>query len=140
MIRDMRRNGAQPKDTMHKAGVEMITGMGVVIKNETEVVLPTSETSANVYVVTKERYPSGINAARTNMSDYDDDFVKVAKGEFVGLERYTDGEKFATDQFKANDFQDGSIADLKGKPVAVGTDGKWMKATAPSKCIYGQWT
>ncbi len=85
----------------------MITGMGVVIKNETEVVLPTSETSANVYVVTKERYPSGINAARTNMSDYDDDFVKVAKGEFVGLERYIDGEKFATDQFKANDFQDG---------------------------------
>lgn len=136
MIRDMRRNGAQPKDTMHKAGVEMITGMGVVIKNETEVVLPTSETSANVYVVTKERYPSGINAARTNMSDYDDDFVKVAKGEFVGLERYIDGEKFATDQFKANDFQDGSIADLKGKSVAVGTDGKWMKATAPSKYVF----
>lgn len=136
MIRDMRRNGAQPKDTMHKAGVEMITGMGVVIKNETEVVLPTSETSANVYVVTKERYPSGINAARTNMSDYDDDFVKVAKGEFVGLERYTDGEKFATDQFKADDFQDGSIVDLKGKPVAVGTDGKWMKATAQSKYVF----
>ena len=136
MIRDMRRNGAQPKDTMHKAGVEMSTGMCVVIKNETEVVLPTSETSANVYVVTKERYPSGINAARTNMSDYDDDFVKVAKGEFVGLERYIDGEKFATDQFKANDFQDGSIADLKGKSVAVGTDGKWMKATAPSKYVF----
>lgn len=62
--------------------------------------------------------------------------VQIPKGEFVGLERYTDGEKFATDQFKANDFQDGSIADLKGKPVAVGTDGKWMKATAPSKYVF----
>ena len=35
MIRDMRRNGAQPKDTMHKAYVDMVTGMGVVIKDAT---------------------------------------------------------------------------------------------------------
>ncbi len=30
MLRDIRRNGAQPKDTMHKAKVAMVTGMGVV--------------------------------------------------------------------------------------------------------------
>lgn len=132
MIRDIRRNGAQPKDTMHKAEVEMVTGMGVVIKNTTTVALPSEETVTNIYFVTKERVPSGINAARTNMSDYDDDFVKVAKNEFVGLERYTDGEKLATDQFKAEDFNEG----LKGKPVAVGADGKLMKATKASKYVF----
>ena len=42
MIRDMRRNGSQPKDTMHKADVVMVTGMGVVIKDSTTVALPGS--------------------------------------------------------------------------------------------------
>lgn len=132
MIRDMRRNGAQPKDTMHKAGVEMMTGMGVVIKDKTTVVFPSEETVANIYVATKERVPSGVNVARVNMSDYDEDFTKIAKGEFIGLERYTDGEKFATDQFKAEDFTD----ELKEKPVAVGVDGKWIKATKASKYVF----
>ena len=64
------------------------------------------------------------------------DFVNIAKGEFLGLERYTDGEKFATDQFKADDFS-GEVAD--GTAVSVGADGKWQKATAstvPSKFVY----
>ena len=76
------------------------------------------------------------NAARKDMSDYDEDFVNIAKGEFLGLERYTDGEKFATDQFKASDFSE-SVAD--GIAVSVGADGKWQKATAssmPSKYVY----
>lgn len=50
MIRDIRRNGAQPKDTMHKAGVTLVTGMGVVIKDATTVELPKAETVANIYV------------------------------------------------------------------------------------------
>lgn len=135
MIRDMRRNGAQPKDTMHKADVAMVTGMGVVIKNATTVAFPTAETASNIYVVTKERIPTGINAARIDMSDYDDDFVKIAKDEFVGLERYTDGEKFATDQFKASDFTDEAVA---GFAVSVGSDGKWVKAasTVNSKYVF----
>lgn len=135
MIRDMRRNGAQPKDTMHKAKVAMVTGMGVVIDGAT-VALPTAETATNLYFVTKERVPSGVNAARTDMSDYDEDFTKIAKDEFVGLERYTDGEKFATDQFKAADFTDGAVA---GFAVSVGADGKIMKATkttVPSKYVF----
>ena len=67
-------------------------------------------------------------------SDYDEDFVKIAKGEFLGLERYTDGEKFATDQYKAEDFS-GEVAD--GTPVSVGTDGKWQKlTTGSSKYVY----
>ena len=135
MIRDMRRNGAQPKDTMHKAEVAMVTGMGVVIKDATTVALPSAETASNVYVVTKERIPTGINAARQDMSDYDEDFVNVKAGEFIGLERYTDGEKFATDQFKASDFADGAVA---GFAVSVGADGKWVKAasTVNSKYVF----
>lgn len=132
MLREMRRNGAQPRDTMHKAGVALVTGMGVVIKDKTTVVLPSEETVSNIYFVNKERIPTGINAARQDMSDYDENFVNIAKGEFVGLDRYTDGEKLATDQFKAEDFNE----DLKGKPVSMGADGKWMKATKPSKYIF----
>ena len=136
MIRDMRRNGAQPKDTMHKAEVAMVTGMGVVIKDATTVALPSAETASNVYVVTKERIPTGINTARVDMSDCDEDFVNIKAGEFIGLERYTDGEKFATDQFKAGDFGEGAVA---GFAVSVGVDGKWQKATVstmPSKYVF----
>ena len=136
MIRDIRRNGAQPKDTMHKADVALVTGMGVVIKDASTVKLPGEETAKNIYVATKERIPTGINAARTDMSDYDENFVNIAKGEFLGLERYTDGEKFATDQYKAEDFS-GEVAD--GTAVSVGADGKWQKATestVPSKFVY----
>ena len=136
MIRDMRRNGAQPKDTMHKAEVAMVTGMGVVIKDAITVALPSVETASNVYVVTKERIPTGINTARVDMSDYDEDFVNIKAGEFIGLERYTDGEKFATDQFKAEDFGEGAVA---GFAVSVGVDGKWQKATVstmPSKYVF----
>lgn len=133
MIRDMRRNGSQPKDTMHKADVAMITGMGIVIKDSTTVAFSDAETASNIYVATKERVPSGINTAKTDMSDYDDDFVKIAKGEFIGLERYTDGEKFATDQFKAADFPDGVEP---GFAVSVGTDGLWGKSTTESKYVF----
>lgn len=63
------------------------------------------------------------------MSDYDDDFTSVKIGEFVGLEIYTDGEKFGTDQFKIADFGD-EVA--PGFALSVGTDGKWQKATKGS--------
>lgn len=131
MIRDMRRNGAQPKDTMHKAEVAMVTGMGIVIKDAKTVTLPSEDIVANIYVATKERIPEGRNAALVNMSDYHEDFVNIKAGEFIGLERYTDGEKFATDQFVAADFETIEAA----FPVGVNTEGKWMKATKASKYV-----
>ena len=60
MIRDIRRNGAQPKDTMHKAEVAMVTGMGVVIKDASTVKLPAAETASNIYVATQERVTSSV--------------------------------------------------------------------------------
>ena len=65
------------------------------------------------------------------MSDYDEDYVKIAKGEFLGIERYTDGEKFATDQYKAGDFD--SATD--GTAVSV-KDGIWQKATTTVASRY----
>lgn len=133
MIRDMLRNGAQPKDTMHRAEVALKTGMGVVIKSQTHAGLPTEETASNVRVATKERIPVGCHAAKRDMSDYHEDFINIKKDELFGLECYTDGEKFATDQFVAADFVD----DLAwGTAVSVGTDGLWKKATIESKFIF----
>lgn len=132
MIRDMLRNGSQPKDTMHKAKTALVTGMGVVIESTTVAGLPSADTVDNIFVATKERIPSGLNTARKDMSDYDEDFVNIAKDEFFGLERYTDGEKFATDQYKASDFASASF----GMPLAVGTDGKWKKSTKASKYTF----
>ena len=137
MIRELRRNGAQPADTMHKAKVAMVTGMGVVradTKTGKEVTLPSAETVANIEIVNKERIPTGYNAARQDMSDYDIDFTNISIGEFVKLEVFTGGEKFATDQFKADDF---SGDPELGFAMSVGTDGKWQKSTKDaSKYVY----
>ena len=70
MIRDIRRNGAQPKDTMHKAEVAMVTGMGVVIKDASTVKLPAAETASNIYVANLVIVPHGVNAERSDMSFY----------------------------------------------------------------------
>ena len=66
MIRDIRRNGAQPKDTMHKAEVAMVTGMGVVIKDDSTVKLPAAETASNIYVATQERVTSALGISFLN--------------------------------------------------------------------------
>ena len=50
--------------------------------------------------------------------------------------KYTDGEKFSTDHFKAEDFADEATT---GFAVSVGADGKWQKATVstmPSKYVF----
>ena len=133
MIRDMRRNGAQPKDTMHKAKVAMVTGMGVVKEDKEFVNLPSAETASNIYVATKERIATGANAVNQNRSDYFEEFVNIKVNEFLGLERYTDGEKFATDQFVASDFADDAE---QGFGCSVNAEGKWMKATVASKYVF----
>ena len=75
----------------------------------------------------KARIPTGINAGRTNLSDYEPEFVTVAQGDRVKLCEYDFGEVFGTDQF-ADALADGDA----GKTLAVGTDGKWAVASAAS--------
>jgi hypothetical protein len=63
------------------------------------------------------------------MSDYDEDFVTVKENEFAKLIAYYVGERFAVDQFVKDDLE-------SGVRVAVGSDGKLVKATVASKYIF----
>lgn len=131
MLREFQATKNKPANTMYKSGeTAIMTGMAVV-KNETKKTFEfaAAETAADLFWVDKERDPSGMNAAKINMSDYDVDFTTVKEGEFGKLIVYHAGEKFGTDQF----VEDGLAEDVR---VAVGADGKVVKATVASKYIF----
>lgn len=131
MLRDFQANYGKVKNTMFKAADAMVTGMAVV-KNHVNntVAFPAAATADNLFLVTKERVPTGINAGRGDMSDYDDNFVKITEDEFVGLEQYvTQGERFGTDQYVKDGLAVGDV-------VMAGTDGKFVKATAGMESTY----
>ena len=95
MIRDFIINGAKAPDAMHKAKVAMATGMAVVKEDSTTdkyANITSEETVADIYFVDKERMPSGVNAARDDISDYDDDFVNIKANESVSIDKYAPGE------------------------------------------------
>lgn len=126
MLRVFQNVISNPANTMYAADVAMKTGMGVVRDTaEMTVAFPKAEAGHGISFVDKERIPVGRNAGRNDMSDYDEEFINVAKDEMVklfnGVAMLT---VFGTDQFAAG------IAD--GDRVAVGTDGVWKKATVPS--------
>ena len=131
MLRELQVTMNKPANAMYKSGEEkIITGMAVV-KNETNKTFefPTEETASNLFFVDKERIPTGCNCARVDMSDYDEDFVTVKENEFAKLIAYYVGERFAVDQFVKDGLE-------SGVRVAVGTDGKLVKATVASKYIF----
>lgn len=129
MLRDILINEQKAVPTYFKANAAMKTGMGVVLNVSTGVcAFPTAEVADNIYIADKERYATGANAARTNFSDYEEEFHAVANGDVVKLRHYDAGEEFATDAFT------GTIA--KGDAVAVGTDGKWKKAATTVASRY----
>lgn len=133
MLRELQVTKDKPANTQYKSGEEgnVITGMAVV-KDDTNGTFgfATAETAADLFFVDKERIPTGINAARTDMSDYDEDFVTVMKDEFGKLIAYYVGERFAVDQYT------GEFA--IGDRLAAGTDGKLVKAGTgvASKYVY----
>lgn len=131
MLRELQVTMNKPANTMYKSGEEkIITGMAVV-KNETNKTFEfvSAETATDLFFVDKERIPTGVNAARGDMSDYDEDFVTLKENEFGKLVAYYVGERFATDQY----VETGLVADVR---VAVGTDGKLVKATVASKYVF----
>lgn len=131
MLRDFQSKNGKNVPANYKAKVAMKTGMGVVLdRTNKEVDFPTAATASEIYVVNKARIPTGVNCARADMSDYDDNFVKVAADELVKLETYTNPESFGTDA-------KGTTA-TKGKVLVVGTDGLWADAasTVASKYLY----
>ena len=131
MLRELQVIQGKPADATFKAGVPLITGM-VVGKEEgtKEAKFPSVQYANDMYFVDKERVATGTGAAKLYASDYDDDFTKIQKGEFVKLIAYTVGEIFATDQVV--------FTGLKvGDRLAAGTEGKLVKATtAKSKYIF----
>lgn len=128
MLREIIVHGNKAADATFKAKTAMKTGVAVQ-KNYTDGTadLPSAATSANLYFVQKAPIPTGINAARTNMSDYDENFVNVAKDELVVLYQFGPGEEFATDAQTAMD-----ASTDKGKTIEFDTDGSFKAAAAPS--------
>lgn len=130
MVRDFIKNKKISR-TDFKAAVDMVVGMGVVKDYTAKTVgFPQSETADDIYVVNRERIPYGEACARTDFSDYEDIFQKVALGEYVKIEQFEPGDCFGVDQVSK------TAAPVIGSTVSVGTDGLWMKATVPSRYLY----
>lgn len=131
MIRELQVTMNKPANAMYKAGEgKIITGMAVV-KNEANKTFEfaSAETAADVFFVDKERIPTGYNAARGDMSDYDEDFVTLKENDFGKLIAYYVGERFAVDQYDETGL-------VEGVRVSAGTDGKLVKATVASKYVF----
>lgn len=131
MLRELQVIKDKPAIASYKAGETTIsTGMAVV-KNETDKTFEfaSAETAADLYFVDKERIPTGVNAARGDISDYDADFTTISENEFGKLIAYLPGERFATDQY----VESGLTAGVR---VSVGTDGKLKKSTIASKYVF----
>lgn len=113
-------------DAMYKAKEAMVAGMGAVKDYATgEFKFPASATAQDIYFVTKDMQPIGIQTVYGDVSEYDCQDIKA--GEFGLLVAGKKGEKFFTDQ----------IADgiTTGARVEVGTDGKFTVASGKSNMI-----
>lgn len=131
MLREFMTNGAKAPDAMHKAKVVMSTGMAVVKEDSATdkfAGVTAEERSSDIYFVDKARIPTGVNAARLDISDYDENFVNIAANEPVIMNKYAPGEKFGTDQFSKSDFTTETPIDTR---VSF-KNGKAIKATIAS--------
>lgn len=127
MLRELINHGGKAAEATYIAATELKTGMGVVKNVDGTCSVPAKATAANIFLVEKARIPTGLNTGRTNLSDYEDEFVTVYKDALVKLNEYDFGEVFGTDQFAAT-----LTDEAKGKTLHVGTDGKWDVATGAS--------
>ena len=133
MIRELQVTKDKPANSMYKSGEEkIVTGMAVV-KNETNKTFEfaSAETAADLFFVDKERVPSGMNAARGDMSDYDEDFTTLKENEFGKLIAYYVGERFAVDQYVESGLE-------VGVRVSANANGQLIKAagTVDSKYVF----
>lgn len=109
------------------------TGMGVTLDDATaKATIPSAETAEGIYVLDKERIPTGRNAALTDYSDYEDEFNTFKAGEQCKAKVFYAGEQFAVDQYDATNC----VAANAGKYAAVGADGKWTIAASSTNSKY----
>lgn len=120
MLRTIIENGGKAGKANVKVTAASKTGMGVVYDVATgKYKFPAAETAADIYFLDKSPVATGIDAARTNTSDYQTSFNTFAAGELAIGKVFAPGEEFATDQYDADTF----ISTAKGKRVSIGTDG-----------------
>ena len=133
MLRDLIVHDYLAVDSTFAADADMVTGAGVVKDFTAKTAgFPAAETAADIMFVQKARIPTGVNAARTEFSDYDPDFVNVAKGEKITLYHYPADATFGTDQFNVETLTKGN----EGKRVAWGEDGKATIASSSVASVY----
>ena len=130
MLRELQTNLLKTTDAMYKADVAMVTG-AAVIKNFVDKTadVPAAKTVDGFYFVNKERVPIGINSAKGDMSDYEDDFTKIKANEPIKLIIPEVGERYATDQYTKTGLAVGDALMITG--------GKFVKADVASRHIYG---
>ena len=122
MLRFFQIKEQRPCDATFKAAGERKPGMLLKYDYATKTVdVADSATTTNVAFVNKAPVPYGLNAARADFSDYDEQFNTIKEGEFVVLNMLDNADVIGIDQFDntlvANDF------------VEAGTDGKVVKAS-----------
>lgn len=128
MLRDIRTLFDKPVPTSYKAAAEFKTGMAVVLNDaDNAAQFAEAATSANLWFVDKERIPTGVNAGRQNLSDYEAEYVTVYAGDMVKLKKYLPGDEFATDAKGSATI---------GKTVEVGADGLLADAASASPYLY----
>lgn len=119
MFRVLEDINAKNADAMHSAGEDMVIGMGVVKTTDLEAKFPETTTATDVFFVTKEIIPTGLDSLKGEISDYQLETIK--DGEAVVLVKPIIGELYWTDQI------DSGLA--VGDYLMVGVDGKFEKAT-----------
>lgn len=130
MLRELDTKMNKPAPTTYKAGADMKTGMGVQMKySDNTVNFPQSESAENIYLLTKEKIPTGLNAARGELSDYETEFNTYTEGDLVKLLIPDIGERYAVDQITSDGLQ-------AGDALVVGADGIWKKAASGTKSRY----
>lgn len=131
MLRNLQIKPNKPVDATYKSDETLIkTGMGVVKDLAAKTVgFPAAETADNIFMADKERIATGVNAGRGELSDYEDEFNEIKKGELLKLHEPESNERRATDQYVAAGL-------AVGDRMSVGTDGKWKKAAAAVASPY----
>lgn len=133
MVRELQVNVAKNVPSTCTAESELKTGMGAAYDIATDTVdFPTAAEGVNVFILEKERTPTGRNAGITNLSDYEEEFVTIAEDELCQRIPMYAGERYGTDQFAA-------AKPTVGQNLVVGTDGKWVAAGsgAQSRFVCG---
>lgn len=132
MLRELMVNAGESAPAQYVASADFNTGAPVTVNvTDGTVNAVTTETASDLYVVDKERYPEGVYAGMTNLSDYHEGYNKVAKGERVKLCTYG----VPADAFATSEYDTTVVEGAKGKRVAA-KNGKWTLATSASKYVF----